>query len=310
MFEVLSNKIASSGSWLNKLKSCFIKTGNYFDKLKLLLQGKNYVDVIVWQEIEKILLEADLGIDFTKTLLKELQTKKELNTDDLYVTIKKILTEVLLAVEKPLIIEHQDKPYLILVIGVNGSGKTTTIAKLGHYFKQQYRVMFAAGDTFRAAAIEQLELWATNLDLPLIKQHHGADSAAVIFDALQAAYARKVEVLIADTSGRLHTQQNLLVELAKIVKVIRKLDANAPQEILLVLDATIGQNSLQQAKVFLEVIGVTGLIITKLDGTAKGGAIFNIANTLKLPIRFIGIGEQAQDLKVFNAQEFVAALFD
>jgi fused signal recognition particle receptor len=217
--------------------------------------------------------------------------------------------DILQPVETPLTIDRQAKPYVILVVGINGAGKTTTIGKLAHrLLAQGLTVMLAAGDTFRAAAREQLEVWAERNHVPIIAQQSGAEPAAVIFDALKAARARHIDVLIADTAGRLHTQTHLMDELKKIKRVLARLDPGAPQEVLLVLDGTIGQNAVAQAQEFNKGLGVTGLVVTKLDGTAKGGIVLAIAQKLKIPIRFVGVGEQAEDFGVFNAAEFVAAL--
>jgi fused signal recognition particle receptor len=220
------------------------------------------------------------------------------------------LSELLQPCERELVINPAHKPTVILVVGVNGVGKTTSIGKLAHYLqKQGMQVMLAAGDTFRAAATEQLMIWAERNHIPIVAQHQGADSASVIYDAFQAAQARNIDVLIADTAGRLHTKHNLMQELQKVKKVISKLDATAPHEIMLILDAGTGQNALLQAEAFNETISLTSLMLTKLDGTAKGGVIFAIAKKLALPIRFVGLGEGIDDLQVFSAQEFVRALF-
>jgi fused signal recognition particle receptor len=209
----------------------------------------------------------------------------------------------------PLVIDPSKKPFVILMVGVNGAGKTTTVGKLAQRYKSQgLKVMLAAGDTFRAAAVEQLQSWGDRLEIPVIKQGQGADSASVIFDALQSAQARGIDVLIADTAGRLHTQVNLMDELEKIKRVMAKLDADAPQETLLVLDAVTGQNALAQASNFRDAIGISGIVLTKLDGTAKGGMIFNVAEQLQTPIRFIGVGESVEDLRPFDNEEFVDAL--
>ena len=213
------------------------------------------------------------------------------------------------AVEQPLTIPRDVKPYVILVVGINGAGKTTTIGKLARRLLSEKRtVMLAAGDTFRAAAREQLEVWADRNQVPIISQQAGAEPAAVIFDGLQAAKARSIDVLIADTAGRLHTQTHLMDELKKVKRVMARLDPTAPHEVLLVLDGTIGQNAVAQAEEFNKGLGVTGLVITKLDGTAKGGVVLAIAQKLKIPIRFVGVGEQSEDFGVFNASEFVSAL--
>jgi fused signal recognition particle receptor len=281
-----------------------------------ILLGKKQIDKTLLDDLETLLLSADVGVTVTNIIIQELTTKlarKELdNPDALYATLHTALENILLPCEKPLEIpDNLSSPFVLLMVGVNGAGKTTTIGKLAKQFKQQgKKVMLAAGDTFRAAAIEQLKVWGERNAIPVIAQHSGADSAAVLYDALSTAKAKNIEVLLADTAGRLHTKENLMDELKKIKRTLQKLDPNAPHEMLLVLDATTGQNALNQAKQFHEAIGVTGICITKLDGTAKGGIIFAIAKQLALPIRFIGVGESIEDLKPFNAQEFVEALFE
>jgi fused signal recognition particle receptor len=225
-------------------------------------------------------------------------------------SLKTELIKILEPCQKPLNINETEHPFVILMVGVNGSGKTTTIGKLASYLQQQKKkVLLSAGDTYRAAAIEQLQAWGERNEIPVIAQHAGADSASVTYDAMQAAQARNVNIVIADTAGRLHTQKNLMEELKKIKRVISKIDPHAPHEVMLVLDAGIGQNTLRQAKEFHEAVGVTGITLTKLDGTAKGGIIFALAKTMQLPIRFIGVGEDIDDLKPFDAKEFVEALF-
>lgn len=272
------------------------------------------IDAKLFAELETLLLTSDVGVGVTKQIIDNLTKKISRNelTDIgvLQNELKQQLISILKPCEKSLEIPENIKPFVILFVGVNGSGKTTTIGKLASKLKTaDKKIILAAGDTFRAAAIEQLKIWGERINVPVISQHLGADSAAVIFDALQSAKSRNFDVLIADTAGRLHTQNNLMDELKKIKRIMQKLDATAPHEILLVLDATVGQNALNQAKEFSQAIGVTGICITKLDGTAKGGIIFAIAEQLKLPIRFIGAGEQVSDLKVFNANDFVEALF-
>lgn len=249
-------------------------------------------------------------MDIMKDLTARLERQVLSDSDALVVALKQDLTKILLECQIPLAIPEDTKPFVILMVGVNGAGKTTTIGKLAKKIQSEgKKVLLAAGDTFRAAAIEQLQVWGERNDIPVIAQQIGADSASVIFDAFQAAKARQMDVLIADTAGRLHTQTSLMEELKKVVRVIRKLDEKAPHEILLVIDAGIGQNALVQAQKFREALGVTGLALTKLDGTARGGIIFNISKTLKIPIRFIGIGEGIDDLKPFEATAFVDALF-
>lgn len=276
--------------------------------------GKKVIDQALLENLEKVLISADLGFDTTQLVIQQLTQKlsrAELqDVQALQLALKDILASLVLPYQIPLIPSDTIKPFVILMIGVNGAGKTTTIAKLTTYFQSQgKKVMLAAGDTFRAAAIEQLKVWGDQHDVPVIAQKSGSDSASVVFDAFQAAKARHIDILIADTAGRLHTQSNLMEELKKVARVLKKLDEHAPHEVMLVLDAAIGQNALAQAKAFYEALGVSGISLTKLDGTAKGGIIFNIAQTLKLPIRFIGFGESPEDLKPFNASEFIDALF-
>lgn len=277
--------------------------------------GKKQIDEDILDKLESVLLSADLGLETTNDIIEQL--KQELNRDQLkdldalQNRLKQILINLLKNYESPLSFTETQKPYVILMVGVNGTGKTTTIGKIAKKIQDQGKtVMLVAGDTFRAAAIEQLMVWGERNQIPVIAQQSGADSASVIFDGLQAARARQFDFLIADTAGRLHTQDSLMEELKKIVRVIKKCDSAAPHEIMLVLDAGIGQNSLNQAKKFHDALSVTGITLTKLDGTAKGGIIFNIVKTLKLPIRFVGVGEGIEDLQVFNAEEFVHALFD
>jgi fused signal recognition particle receptor len=254
-----------------------------------------------------------VGVEASARILDELRrrvARKELNdVDALLNALQESMSQILKPVEQALVIDPKAKPFVILVVGINGAGKTTTIGKLAHRLLAEGRsVMLAAGDTFRAAAREQLEVWAERNNVPLVARQSGAEPAAVIFDALQAARARNIDVLIADTAGRLHTQTHLMDELKKVKRVLARLDATAPHEVLLVLDGTIGQNAVAQAEEFNKGLGVTGLVITKLDGTAKGGVVLAIAQRLKIPIRFIGVGEQSEDFGVFNASEFVSAL--
>lgn len=279
-----------------------------------LFLGKKVIDDDLLDEIETRLLTADVGVEATSTIVQNLTQKvarKQLaDADALYKSLQDELAALLRPVEQPLKIEAQNKPYVILVVGVNGAGKTTTIGKLAKKLQLEgKKVMLAAGDTFRAAAVEQLQVWGERNQIPVIAQHTGADSASVIFDAVQAAKARGVDVLIADTAGRLHTKDNLMEELKKVRRVIGKLDADAPHEVLLVLDAGTGQNAISQAKYFNQSVELTGLALTKLDGTAKGGVIFALAKQFNIPIRFIGVGEGIDDLRTFEAEPFVKALF-
>jgi fused signal recognition particle receptor len=276
--------------------------------------GKKSIDDELLEDIETLLLTADVGVEATQRIITDLTnrvSRKELkDSEALLNALKDDMTAILDPCDAPLQIDTTTKPFVILMVGVNGAGKTTTIGKLAKRLQAEGRsVMLAAGDTFRAAAVEQLQTWGDRNDVPVIAQQSGADSASVIFDALQAAQARNIDVLIADTAGRLHTQANLMEELKKVKRVMAKLDASAPHEVLLVVDAGTGQNALNQAQQFNEAVNLTGITLTKLDGTAKGGVIFAIANKLAIPIRFIGVGEGIDDLRPFNAEEFVAALF-
>jgi len=279
-----------------------------------LFLGRKAIDDDLLEEIETRLLTADVGVEATSVIVQSLTQKvarKQLaDADALYKSLQDELAGLLRPVEQPLRVQSQNKPFVILVVGVNGAGKTTTIGKLAKKLQLEgKKVMLAAGDTFRAAAVEQLQVWGERNSIPVIAQHTGADSASVIFDAVQAAKARNIDVLIADTAGRLHTKDNLMEELKKVRRVIGKLDADAPHEVLLVLDAGTGQNAINQAKHFNQSVELTGLALTKLDGTAKGGVIFALAKQFGLPIRFIGVGEGIDDLRTFEAEPFVKALF-
>ncbi len=278
------------------------------------LVGKRKIDDALLEELETQLLVADVGIESTQQIIGDLSgrvARRQLSDGTaLLAALREDMRAILEPCSEPLTIPDQPRPFVLLMAGVNGVGKTTTIGKLAKRLQDAgLSVMLAAGDTFRAAAVEQLQIWGQRHDAPVIAQSKGADSAAVIYDALHAARARGIDVLIADTAGRLHTQSNLMEELKKIRRVIAKFDPSAPHEVMLVLDATTGQNALNQALQFHEAIGVTGITLTKLDGTAKGGIIFAIAKRLGLPMRFIGVGEAAEDLRVFDAAEFVDALF-
>jgi fused signal recognition particle receptor len=287
---------------------------NLVQGLGTLFLGRKEIDAELFDELESRLLLADVGVEAAMEIIKRLTqrvTRRELTRPE---ALQGALQEELLALlqpcEKPLEVDgHQ--PFVILMVGVNGVGKTTTIGKLAkHYMDAGRTVMLAAGDTFRAAAVEQLQVWGERNEVQVVAQHTGADSASVIFDALQAARARKVDVLIADTAGRLHNKDNLMEELKKVVRVMGKLDPSAPHEVMLVLDAGTGQNALAQAEHFQQWVGVSGITLTKLDGTAKGGIIFAIAKKLALPIRFIGVGETVEDLRPFQAEQFIEALFN
>jgi fused signal recognition particle receptor len=278
-----------------------------------LFKGKK-IDDELFEELEEQLLIADVGMDTTLKIIENL-TEKASRSDlrdgeALYGLLKEEMAEILAKVEQPLHIDSSKTPYVILMVGVNGVGKTTTIGKLAKQFQSQgKKVMLAAGDTFRAAAVEQLQVWGERNNVPVIAQHTGADSASVIYDAIEAAKARGVDVVIADTAGRLQNKSNLMEELRKIVRVMKKIDESAPHEIMLTLDAGTGQNAISQAKLFSDVAPITGITLTKLDGTAKGGVIFAIADQFSIPIRYIGVGEGIEDLRPFQTQEFIDALF-
>lgn len=298
-FSRLRSKLNRGAAWLTR------------DVVNLLPGGK--IDDDVLDELETRLITADVGVETTHRVLEGLRKKvarSELKDfDALLAALRTSLLEILAPVSQPLHIDNSKHPFVLLVVGVNGAGKTTTIGKLAnHLLRGKYKVMLAAGDTFRAAAVEQLQVWGERNNVPVIAQAPGADPAAVIFDAWQSAQARGVDVLIADTAGRLHTQSNLMEELKKIKRVLSRNDVTAPHEVLLVLDASQGQNALQQAKLFHQAVGVTGVVMTKLDGTARGGIVFALADQAKLPIRYIGIGEGVEDFDVFNAGNFVDAL--
>ncbi len=299
--------------WLKKLKFGLKRTrSNLGNGVAALFLGKKTIDEALFDALETQLLLADVGIETTQTILKQLTEevkRSQLNDPQILMQqLKQKLLDILAPCATPLCFDH--KPFILLMVGVNGAGKTTSIAKIAHYYLQQDKnIILAAGDTFRAAAIEQLQVWGERNKVPVIAQHSGADSASVIYDAVESATAKQADLLIADTAGRLHTQDHLMQELKKVTRVIGKLDPSAPHEVMLVIDASMGQNALQQAKQFNEAVNLTGITLTKLDGTAKGGIIFAIADQLKLPIRFIGVGEGIDDLKPFNAQEFIDAIF-
>ncbi|MGM0594140.1 MAG: signal recognition particle-docking protein FtsY [Pseudomonadota bacterium] len=299
-----------------RLKSGLSRTrSSLTDGIGDLVLGKKEIDDELLEEIETQLLVADMGVEATQAIIADLTqrvSRKQLaDSDALMAALREEMQAMLAPCSAPLEIDTQKQPYVILVVGVNGAGKTTTIGKLAKRLQGEGKsVMLAAGDTFRAAAVEQLQVWGERNDIAVIAQHSGADSASVIFDAIQAAQSRGTDVVIADTAGRLHTQSNLMEELKKVKRVMGKLDPSAPHEVLLVLDAGTGQNALNQAQQFHAAVGVSGLALTKLDGTAKGGIIFAIAKKMGLPIRFIGVGEGIDDLRVFDAREFVDALFE
>ena len=301
--------------WFARLRAGLGKTRSALSEgLATLFLGRKTLDDDLLDELETRLLLADVGVRTTREILEALTRRvKRRELDDaeaLFAALKAELLEVLRPAAVPLRIDDDLRPHVILMVGVNGAGKTTTIGKLARHLQAQGKsVMLAAGDTFRAAAVEQLQVWGERNGVPVIAQQTGSDSASVIFDALQAARARGADVLIADTAGRLHVKANLMEELRKIVRVMQKLDPTAPHEVMLVLDAGTGQNGLAQARAFREAVAVTGLALTKLDGTAKGGIVFAVARELGLPIRFIGVGETVEDLRPFDAGDFVEALF-
>ncbi|ECI0412389.1 signal recognition particle-docking protein FtsY [Salmonella enterica subsp. salamae] len=296
-----------------RLKRSLLKTKeNLGSGFISLFRGKK-IDDDLFEELEEQLLIADVGVETTRKIIANLTegaSRKQLkDAEALYGLLKDEMGEILAKVDEPLNIEGKT-PFVILMVGVNGVGKTTTIGKLARQFEQQGKsVMLAAGDTFRAAAVEQLQVWGQRNNIPVIAQHTGADSASVIFDAIQAAKARNVDVLIADTAGRLQNKSHLMEELKKIVRVMKKLDEEAPHEVMLTIDASTGQNAISQAKLFHEAVGLTGITLTKLDGTAKGGVIFSVADQFGIPIRYIGVGERIEDLRPFKADDFIEALF-
>jgi fused signal recognition particle receptor len=298
-FGRLKRGLSKSASWITDGLTSFLPGGSINDELL--------------DELESRLISADVGVETTGEILESLRkqvARKELNDlNALLAALRKSMFEILKPQAIPLTFDVAEKPFVILVVGVNGAGKTTTIGKLArHLIDNKRSVMLAAGDTFRAAAVEQLQVWGTRNQVPVIAQATGADPAAVVFDALQSAQAKQIDVLIADTAGRLHTQSNLMEEVKKVKRVLGRLDASAPHEVLLVLDGSQGQNALQQAKLFHEALGVTGVVVTKLDGTAKGGVLLALAGKLKLPIRYIGVGEAAEDFAVFDAEQYIDAL--
>ena len=296
-----------------RLKRSLLKTKeNLGSGFISLFRGKK-IDDDLFEELEEQLLIADVGVETTRKIITNLTegaSRKQLrDAEALYGLLKEEMGDILAKVDEPLNVEGKT-PFVILMVGVNGVGKTTTIGKLARQFEQQGKsVMLAAGDTFRAAAVEQLQVWGQRNNIPVIAQHTGADSASVIFDAIQAAKARHVDVLIADTAGRLQNKSHLMEELKKIVRVMKKLDVDAPHEVMLTIDASTGQNAISQAKLFHEAVGLTGITLTKLDGTAKGGVIFSVADQFGIPIRYIGVGERIEDLRPFNAGDFIEALF-
>ena len=312
--EIETREKPSEGGFFSRLVKGLLKTKqNIGTGFRSFFLGKK-IDDELFEELEEQLLIADIGVPTTSKIIKNLTehaSRKELQDAELlYQQLKVEMADILEPVAQPLVIDTTKKPYVILMVGVNGVGKTTTIGKLARKFQAEGKsVMLAAGDTFRAAAIEQLQVWGERNHIPVVAQSTGSDSASVIFDAMQSAAARNIDILIADTAGRLQNKNNLMDELKKIVRVMKKYDETAPHEIMLTLDAGTGQNAISQAKLFNEAVGLTGISLTKLDGTAKGGVIFAIADQFKLPIRYIGVGEKIEDLREFNAKEFIEALF-
>lgn len=312
--EIETREKPSEGGFFSRLVKGLLKTKqNIGAGFRSFFLGKK-IDDELFEELEEKLLIADIGVPTTSKIIKNLTehaSRKELQDAELlYQQLKVEMADILEPVAQPLVIDTTKKPYVILMVGVNGVGKTTTIGKLARKFQAEGKsVMLAAGDTFRAAAVEQLQVWGERNHIPVVAQSTGSDSASVIFDAMQSAAARNIDILIADTAGRLQNKNNLMDELKKIVRVMKKYDETAPHEIMLTLDAGTGQNAISQAKLFNEAVGLTGISLTKLDGTAKGGVIFAIADQFKLPIRYIGVGEKIEDLREFNAKEFIEALF-
>ncbi len=312
--EVVEVKAENKLGFFARLKQGLSKTRqNLGGGLIDLFRGKQ-IDDDLFEELETHLLLADVGVETTMKIIDSLTqsaNRKQLkDASALYDLLKVELKKVIEEVTQPLVIPEEEGPFVILMVGVNGVGKTTTIGKLAKQFQAQGKsVMLAAGDTFRAAAVEQLQVWGERNDIPVIAQHTGADSASVIFDAISAAKARNVDIIIADTAGRLQNKAHLMEELKKVVRVMKKLDVNAPHEVMLTLDAGTGQNALSQTKLFDEAVGLTGLTITKLDGTAKGGVVFAVADKYQIPIRYLGVGEGIDDLRPFIGDDFIEALF-
>lgn len=302
-------------SFFARIKQGLSRTSAQFGEgIGTLLFGKKEIDEELLEEIETQLLVADVGVDTTTTIIDDLTKKVErkqlADGDALFQSLKNSLETLLKKVEAPLVIDTTKKPFVLLVVGVNGVGKTTTIGKLAKRFQREgHSVMLAAGDTFRAAAVEQLKVWGERNNVAVVAQATGSDSASVVFDAVESAKAKNIDIVIADTAGRLHNKSHLMDELSKVKRVIQKLDTTAPHEILLVLDAATGQNAISQAEQFSKAVDVSGIALTKLDGTAKGGIIFALGDKLGLPVRYIGVGEGIDDLQPFKAETFVEALF-
>ena len=304
------------GGWFSRMKQGLSKSRkNLTEGLTNILIGGKEIDDELLEEVEDQLLVADIGVNATNRIIKNLTEATArgdlIYSHSLYKALQKELTDILTPKVAPLVVDDSTKPFVILVVGVNGVGKTTTIGKLAKRLQAEGKsVMLAAGDTFRAAATEQLQVWGERNNIPVVAQGHGSDSASVIFDAIQSAKARGIDVLIADTAGRLQNKTNLMEELKKVIRVMQKADPTAPHESMIVLDAGTGQNALNQVEIFNEAVPLTGVTVTKLDGTAKGGVVFNIAENTNVPIRFIGVGEKIDDLRPFQADDFVKALFE
>lgn len=301
-------------SWIQRLRGGLSKTRDTLGKRLLSVFGRGNIDESLYEELEAVLLSCDIGLAATTYILSEVRNKVSLkglkDSSQLNLALREVVRDLLLPLHKPLSIISQHKPYVIMLVGVNGAGKTTSIGKLAHYFQSQGKsVLLAAGDTFRAAAREQLMQWGVRNNVRVISQAQG-DSASVCYDAVQSAVAQNVDIVLADTAGRLPTQLNLMKEIVKVKKVIAKSLPSAPHEVLLVLDSTIGQNAITQVKAFNDNLGLTGLIVTKLDGTAKGGAICAIARECPVPLRFIGVGENLNDIHPFDVDEYVSAIFE
>lgn len=307
---------SKKGSWFNRMKTGLSKSRkNLAEGMVSILIGGKEIDDELLEEVEDQLLVADIGVNATNRIIKSLTEQTDrgdlIYAHSLYKALQAELVDILSPKVAPLIIDTSKKPFVILVVGVNGVGKTTTIGKLAKRLQGEGKsVMLAAGDTFRAAATEQLQIWGERNHIPVVAQGHGSDSASVIFDAMQSAKAKNIDVLIADTAGRLQNKTHLMAELEKVVRVMRKADPSAPHEGMIVLDAGTGQNAINQVELFNKVVPLTGITITKLDGTAKGGVVFNIAETTDVPIRYIGVGESIDDLRAFSPKQFVAALFE
>jgi len=312
--ETKENK--KKGSWFNRMKTGLSKSRkNLAEGMVSILIGGKEIDDELLEEVEDQLLVADIGVNATNRIIKSLTEQTDrgdlIYAHSLYKALQSELVDILTPKVEPLVIDTSKKPFVILVVGVNGVGKTTTIGKLAKRLQGEGKsVMLAAGDTFRAAATEQLQIWGERNHIPVVAQGHGSDSASVIFDAMQSAKAKNIDVLIADTAGRLQNKTHLMAELEKVVRVMRKADPSAPHEGMIVLDAGTGQNAINQVELFNKVVPLTGITITKLDGTAKGGVVFNIAETTDVPIRYIGVGESIDDLRSFSPKQFVAALFE